>query len=199
MTTHTRRLLTRWWFVAIAVWTAALGAATGGGTRASQPAAVISPKERWPRVYLSDAFLAGRVRSALDEASRVLAGDQCRLLLTEFRDDRQRLLQDHLVRLNLDIHAYLSFVIFVDSDRSCANTLMYTAPFSRVVWVCSGNAERIAAASHWRFTRSVIHEVLHTLGLGQDPPTQDEIDSRIERSCAQDQRTTPTAGRRHRS
>jgi hypothetical protein len=58
----------------------------------------------------------------------------------------------------------------------------FTAPGSRVVWVCP-SLGRLAAAEPGRAESIVIHEVLHTLGLAENPPTSDDITAAVERRC----------------
>ena len=62
-------------------------------------------------------------------------------------------------------------------------TLAYTSPLSRVVHLCphflDNELERPAFAQ-----AVVIHEMLHTLGLGEDPPSSREITDRVRRACA---------------
>jgi hypothetical protein len=42
---------------------------------------------------------------------------------------------------------------------------------------------RLAAAEPGRAESIVSHEVLHTLGLAENPPTSDDITAAVERRC----------------
>jgi hypothetical protein len=42
---------------------------------------------------------------------------------------------------------------------------------------------RLAAAEPGRAEAIVIHEVLHSLGLGENPPSSEDITAAVERRC----------------
>jgi hypothetical protein len=125
------------------------------------------------------------VRRALDDASRVLGEARCRLLLEEFRDDKGRPLSDRLAILGLDVQRYLDFVVFEDGQQyvQCGDTFAYTQPGSRVVYLCVRSIEREWRQNRWVLVVNLIHEVLHTLGLGENPPSSGEITERVRRQC----------------
>jgi hypothetical protein len=61
-------------------------------------------------------------------------------------------------------------------------TLAVTAPGSRAVWVCPQFAlEQRRDPGLAEVT--LLHEALHSLGLGEDPPSAAEITSRIVTRC----------------
>jgi hypothetical protein len=63
-----------------------------------------------------------------------------------------------------------------------ARTLAVTAPGSRAVWVCPQFAlEQRRDPGLAEVT--LLHEALHSLGLGEDPPSAAEITSRIVTRC----------------
>jgi hypothetical protein len=61
--------------------------------------------------------------------------------------------------------------------------LAYTARGSRVVFVCGPRflKHRAKDPSYTEFI--VIHELLHTLGLGENPPHSLEITARVNAVC----------------
>jgi hypothetical protein len=63
-------------------------------------------------------------------------------------------------------------------------TLAATAPGSRVVFVCPAAFVRRTRSDSERAQATLIHEMLHTLGLGEDPPTSSEITQRVLFRCA---------------
>jgi len=50
----------------------------------------------------------------------------------------------------------------------------FTTPGSRLVYVCGPQLKSLAARSPSRAQAVIIHETLHTLGLGEDPPSPAE-------------------------
>ena len=131
--------------------------------------------------------VAHSVRGALDGARGMLARKGCVRILEEFKDASGRPLRATLDELALTPAEYLERLFVYDGEGSghCRKThvLAMTTPGSRVVLVCGA---RFAAARRRdpRLTEVVlIHETLHTLGLGENPPTTGEITSRVFARC----------------
>jgi hypothetical protein len=113
-----------------------------------------------------------------------LAG--CRKILTDFNDHDGRALDEQLMTLAVDLEQYLRLVIFIDERRHprCAGgVLALTAPGSRVVRVCGDEFERIQQTKPDYIVAVIIHEILHTLGLGEEPPSSEEITARVLARC----------------
>jgi hypothetical protein len=146
------------------------------------------PEGAWPRVMMADAVTAATLRWALDGASRRLAAPACQALLTEFTDQDGRPLQDRLGPLERTPSEYLELVLFRDGTGkgSCRNqgVLAFTSQGNRVVYVCSAHFQRTWQSDRIEAEAAVIHEALHTLGLGENPPTSREITRRVRRLCA---------------
>jgi hypothetical protein len=125
------------------------------------------------------------VRRALDDASRVLSESRCRILLEEFRDEKGRPLSDRLAMLGLDVQRYLDLVVFEDGHQymQCEDAFAFTQPGSRVVYLCVRSIEKEWRQNRWVLVTNLIHEVLHTLGLGENPPSSAEITERVRRHC----------------
>ena len=88
--------------------------------------------------------------------------------------------------LGMDGPAYLRVVVFLDGDgrRACDRDGVFAvaSPGNRIVHVCPRFRERENRDP--RFAQAVvIHEALHTLGLGENPPTSDEITARVLQAC----------------
>jgi hypothetical protein len=124
--------------------------------------------------------------SASREARRKLRSRRCGEVFEEFRDKtgatlarvldgQQRTPEDHFAR-----------ILFYggDSRDECVNprTLAFTAPGSRAVFLCLAFA-RQAFRDVGYSADILIHEELHTLGLGENPPSSGEITVRIEAAC----------------
>ena len=150
-------------------------------TRTRQP----PPGAGWRGVRVASPASATALRRALDDAARRLGDEDCRRLLDDFSDEMGRPLSARLTQLGVDSREYLAWIQFHDGTSSfCADgsTLMYTVPGSRVVNVCKVAIESSGPAIDY-LSASVLHEMLHTLGLGENPPSSAEITGRIKRSC----------------
>jgi hypothetical protein len=139
------------------------------------------------------AWDAGAVNRALALASDRLREPECQRLFDDFEDGRGRPLREKLDELGLDGPAYLQTIAFRngDSARPCRteHVLMVAYPGRRDVYVCATTGR---AASRLALTLernphlaefSLIHEMLHTLGLGENPPTSREITHQVKRRC----------------
>jgi hypothetical protein len=78
-------------------------------------------------------------------------------------------------------------VWFVDGSeaRPCLKSdalAAFTEPGSKVVHVCAATFARLAHQSTAAEVL-VIHELLHTLGLGENPPSSREITARVTARC----------------
>ena len=124
-------------------------------------------------------------------ASKRLLDPHCLSLLDEFKDANGNTLRERLDGLGLTATGYLRRVPFVDGSgiRSCRpeGVLMVARPGRVPVYVCpAGSVSRLSrhATRHpFRAELALIHEMLHTLGLGEDPPSSEEITRRVERRC----------------
>jgi hypothetical protein len=141
-----------------------------------------------PHVRLGGPVPTETAARAVRRATRLLEGTRCREVLAEFEDASGQPLRSALDALHVSPAAYLeNYVVFRDGagEPPCAarGTLAYTAPRSRVVHLCprflAKELERPALTQ-----AVVIHEMLHTLGLGEDPPSSAEITDRVRRACA---------------
>jgi hypothetical protein len=137
-------------------------------------------------VRLAGRWLEEPVRRAVRGAARRLADPACEAILGDFQDASGRRLRDRLVETGLDAPSYARGVLFYDgtNDGPCRRPRVqaFTSPGSRLVRVCA-SLGRLAAAEPDRAESVIIHEVLHTLGLRENPPTSDEITLAVEKRC----------------
>jgi hypothetical protein len=128
------------------------------------------------------------VERALAGAARRLESDECRRIFEDFQDGAGLPLRKRLDALGLAAPDYLSSIVFADGagHRSCHGTdvMAVTAPGSRVVYVCGHRFRDAQARSPERAELVVLHEALHTLGLGENPPGSLEITQRVGARCA---------------
>ena len=130
---------------------------------------------------------AAALDRAVAGAARRLDRPACRRVFAEFRDAAGAPLQDRLDSLGMGPADYLSLVVFADGSarRTCRrdDVLAVTAPGSRVVYVCGRVFNEAAVRKASRAEIAVIHEALHTLGLGENPPDSLEITRRVAERC----------------
>lgn len=161
-----------------------LAALASPAAAASEPAA--SSPVSWNRVGcpLTRAVLERTAEGAL----RRLRRPSCQQVFADFRDTEGRLLQDKLEALGETGASYLTDRMwFVDGSgtRGCqsSETVVVTAPRSPVVFVCARQL-REWGFSHPDWVEALlIHEELHSLGLGENPPSSREISEQIARRC----------------
>ena len=140
----------------------------------------------WPKVSLQDPLAVLRMRRLLDEALIWLAVEECDSILSDFTDGQGRTLRDNLEALASSIEQYMALLYFRDgsgSDWCARGAFAVTARGSRVIWICGRKLEDNYTRSPRHATASVIHEVLHTLGLGENPPTSADITAHVLRHC----------------
>ena len=167
-------------FVAIAAFAALLAAASEAGPapRVGSEAAGENMIAAGPESLM--------VRLAREGAARRLASPACARIFSDFVDASGRPLQEQLDAYNLSGPEYLALVYFAPGaeDGRCGNeaVLATTHPGSRLVKVCGRFGQAYRKDPRWaEFV--VIHETLHTLGLGEDPPSTYEISARVAARC----------------
>ena len=143
-------------------------------------------REPWPLIQIPDPIARRAVIDALETASARFADADCRKILTDFEDGNGRALADQLSSLAVDIQRYLTMITFIDDrrhPRCVTGILATTAPGSRVVRVCADELKSIHAQQPEYVAASFIHEILHTLGLGENPPSSRQITARVLARC----------------
>ena len=116
----------------------------------------------------------------------MLAEPECNAVLDEFTDERGSTLRDRLAARAVDASTYLTTIVFLEDVRhpKCADgALAFTVRGGRVVRVCREALKRTWHDQPEYTAAAVIHEMLHTLGLGENPPSPDEITTRVLARC----------------
>jgi hypothetical protein len=149
----------------------------------------VTPAERWPKVLIDDPVTRDATRRALDDVARWLGASQCAQLFSEFHDANGQPLGARLRQLQSTPTDYLHLVYFHDGGVNPAckreGTLAFTQVGSRVVFVCGRDFARAWNKQPREIVATVIHEMLHSLGLGENPPTPREITYRVQKLCWQ--------------
>jgi hypothetical protein len=164
-------------FVAAIVVMASGAPATGG----EQTATVQADGVRLPGRWFEEP-----VRRAVQGAGRRLSDPACAAVLGDFHDSADRPLTVRLGELSLTPADYARLVLFYDgsSDAPCRRPRVYafTAPGARLVRACP-RLGALAASRPGEAEAVVIHELLHTLGLGDDRGSSPWITAAVESRC----------------
>ena len=148
-----------------------------------------------PRFAALSTWDAAALERARTGAARRLEGAECQKVLSDFTDPEGRTLLANLEPWQQTPSGYLRQAItFLDGSTlgHCRkNTvLLVTSRGQLPVFVCpavgSTPGSRFARIQMENPTLSeamVIHEMLHTLGLGENPPTTFEITDRVLARC----------------
>jgi len=127
------------------------------------------------------------VSQALKGAATRLAHDDCHNVLSDFIDETGRSLSTTLAATGRTAVEEFGLLRFVDDRRApqCRGgaRLAFTQTGSHLIRVCGQHF------TDW-FTRNrttteiiLIHEFLHSLGLGENPPTSEAITERVAARC----------------
>jgi len=168
------------WWCLVASMTGATGPCSGrGGTAAAR-----GPNDF---VRIAHGATAGTVRLALRGAAERLERESCQAVFSDFADTSGRPVREALERTGYTASNYLGQIFFYDGSRhrlcQTGRVIAVASPGSRVVQVCP-EAFRNRYNRDSRYVEAIlIHEALHTLGLGENPPTSFEITTRVISRC----------------
>ncbi len=137
-------------------------------------------------VRLRSRAMRERAARSLEGAAERIERPACAAVLDEFGDASGRRLRISLETAGVSPGDYLGRIFFYDGlDRGHCRTpgvLAVTEPGSRVVRLCSRFFEQ-AGHDPALAEATIIHEALHTLGLGENPPSSQEITARVIKGC----------------
>jgi hypothetical protein len=123
------------------------------------------------------------LRLGLHVALARLKQPGCAAVFQDFLLRDGRTAQSELDRRRISPGELLERLVFADGSRAaaCHNgpTFLFTTPGSPLIRVCP-RFSRLGPSDSAIF---IIHESLHALGLGENPPTSREISIRVERRC----------------
>jgi hypothetical protein len=139
------------------------------------------------RVYIEDGQVRQAAQRALEDASVLLEDAKCQRVLAEFTDSGRQPLAARLAALDVSAQAYLRLLIVQDGQRHARceqpDILAFTTPGSRVIFLCGQAFVRLSRRHPEEARATIIHEVLHSLGLGENPPTSRFITHRVQELC----------------
>ena len=132
-------------------------------------------------------LLERSVAEAAEKASSKLAAPSCQLVLSDFRSVDGHRLTEVLDGLGQDVQTYFRGLVFYDGRGKsiCASRdiLAATMPGSRAVFVCSTQFLEKSHRDPGLAAVLLIHEELHALGLGENPPSSREITQKVIQRC----------------
>jgi len=143
------------------------------------------------QIDLRDPLAKLAVHAAVSGAFQRLTSPGCQDVLSEFTDRSGRPLQENLLRTGQRPQEYLSLLSYTDGTGlpPCGRPgiLAFTQPGTRIVYVCARFRDRfltLRLRDREELELALIHEALHTLGLGENPPSPQEISERVRLRCA---------------
>ena len=147
------------------------------------------------RVRVPNNDVAQAVTRALVGGDRLLAEPACQEVLTDFHDASARTLKEVLDTNDVSARGYLRWIVFSDGRglKACSNkaSLAVTEPGSRVVFICPTAFVEAAWGNPEETEATLIHEMLHSLGLGENPPRSREITERVRVRCGSRAKSLP--------
>ena len=137
---------------------------------------------------LVEARLGQLVHRTVERAASRLAEPGCALVLGDFTDSRSgRPLSATLAASGRTAASFFASLRFVDADHmvQCRRRPAYAwVPVGGdVVFVCRSRFEALVRKDEWLAGNVLVHESLHSLGLGENPPSSEEITIAVVRHC----------------
>lgn len=153
--------------------------------RASASAADETKKPR--RMAVIDKQLTLAVSRAVEDARDKLSGAECQKVLHDYRDRAGRTLDENLEAVGQTPAGYLGWMVFYDGDRQpfCrrSDVHAFTEPGSRIVYICQRQFRDRVQREAGLAGAYIIHELLHSLGLAENPPTPADITRQVVARC----------------
>lgn len=135
-----------------------------------------------PRASLGVIF-----EQALQRAAEKLDSSSCRLVLGDFRDASGRSLDEKLADTGLSAPEFLTQLEFRDGRNASLCRRRHVDAFTAVggstVWACPGGSLWLGGENNRAGANTLIHEMLHALGLEENPPSSVEITRRVRERC----------------
>jgi hypothetical protein len=124
---------------------------------------------------------------AAEAAEEKLAHTECRQVFADFRGLRGETIQSTLDALGEDALSHLARLDFYDGRgrRPCdeREIVAFTSPGSRAVFLCPAQFFEKTHREPGLAAVLLIHEELHALGLGENPPSSRAITAAVIARC----------------
>ena len=146
-----------------------------------------SAQGRIERVAAGGSTVEQALTQAAALAETKLSEPACREIFSDFRDTQGRTLQGALDGLGRSGNDYLRGLVFYEGyGRPVCDSreiVAYTSPGSRAVFLCGPQFVEKTHRDPGLAAALLIHEELHSLGLGENPPSSREITARVVARC----------------
>ena len=134
-----------------------------------------------------DPFLRAAIAKAFTLALEKLGRESCLEIFSEFHGRDGLPLTSQLEALDRTATAQLALIRFADGahDRTCSESAVFafTHPRTATVYVCGQRFGTLAHTHPALAAALILHEELHSLGLGENPPESREITSSVMQRC----------------
>jgi len=138
-------------------------------------------------VRMADEKTTAAVHRAVAGAYERLGSPRCQRVFSDFRRPDGRTLDQVLAAGQWTGRDFLSLVLFYDGSRRVhchlGDSYAVTQPGSRAVFICP---RKFLQKQEWNPTEAealIIHEMLHSLGLGENPPASVAITAGVLDRC----------------
>ena len=132
-----------------------------------------------------DLILA--VNAVVPKAAQKMEASECQAVFSDFKDAAGRTLLQVLETKGQTGAGYLKWLIFLNGsdDQFCLNSNIVagTNPGDRFVRICGPRFKSIARTDPGYGATVVIHELLHSLGLPENPPSSRAIARQVVHRC----------------
>jgi hypothetical protein len=149
-------------------------------------ALVLAGSAEAANLRIDDPTTSLTVQMAVDGAREWLADPGCQAVFSDFRDRSGKLLSDVLAERGESGQSHLDRLFFYDGSRAklCEGlgAAALTQPGSYIVYVCPAQFRQLSRDRR-KAVATVVHELLHTLGLGENPPSPREITAGVLARC----------------
>lgn len=139
------------------------------------------------RLAVIDKRLTRAVTRAIEDAHDKLSRPECQRVLEDFSDDAGRTLKENLDALGQTAPGFLGWMVFYNGSAQafCTDAQVHavTMPGSRLVYICERQFREKVQRDAGLAAAYVIHELLHSLGLGENPPTPADITRQVVARC----------------
>jgi hypothetical protein len=154
-------------------------------------AAAPAPMAAEFHITVPGAFIRMQVMHALAGAARRLSARPCNQIFRDFQDGSGQPLQAALDGQHQTAAEYLASLRFVDGENlarcgSHNHAVAFTEPGSHVIYICGRQFQALFVRDSPMSELLIIHELLHSLGLGENPPSSADITGQVSKRCGED-------------
>jgi len=132
-------------------------------------------------------FVKGAIKRSVALALDRLKAEECRAIFTDFEDMDGRPLAEKLERAGTSPADHLASLEWVNGSQhpTCRNPNIFfvTVVGGDRIYVCPKQFSEYATTQPIKAAGLVLHEELHSLGLGENPPTSIEISRQVFARC----------------